>query len=157
MNLIMRSVREADEAFLYQLYCSTRTDELALANWTNSQQQLFLQMQFTAQRSHYTTYYPQATHNIIYFQKQAVGRLMVDRSPSNIHLIDITILPEYCGKGIGTQLLKQLLTEGTTARKPVTLQVFKANQGALQLYKRLGFVVTGEVGTHFQMQVSPNS
>jgi ribosomal protein S18 acetylase RimI-like enzyme len=157
MNLIMRSVRDTDEAFLYQLYCSTRTDELALTNWTASQQHLFLQMQFTAQRSHYTAYYPKARHTIIYFQKQAVGRLMVDHSASAIHLIDITILPEYCGRGIGTQLLKQLLAEGATSHKPVTLEVFRANQRALQLYKRLGFVVTGEVGTHFQMQATPNA
>ena len=41
-KLALRPIRNDDLAFLYQVYASTREDELAPLPWTNSQKQTFL-------------------------------------------------------------------------------------------------------------------
>jgi phosphoribosyl 1,2-cyclic phosphodiesterase len=45
----------------------------------------------------------------------------------------------------------ELLAEARTAGLPVRLRVFRVNP-AQRLYRRLGFVVTGETETHVQME-----
>ena len=60
--------------------------------------------------------------------------------------------PEYQGKGIGTQVLKDIMR----VHKDQTLhiQYFKQNPVG-KLYERLGFTINGETEFHYQM-VKPN-
>ena len=61
---------------------------------------------------------------------------------------NICIIPEYQGKGIGTDILKHKLEEHKN--QDIKIQFFKQNPvGAL--YKRLGFVPNGETQFHYQM------
>ncbi|MDZ8110475.1 MAG: GNAT family N-acetyltransferase [Nostoc sp. DedQUE12a] len=59
-----------------------------------------------------------------------------DRIPE----LAIAILPEYRNQGIGTELLKHLLTAAKTSYPSVSLSI-RATNPALALYKRLGFEV----------------
>lgn len=61
---------------------------------------------------------------------------------------NICIIPEYQNKGIGTQILKDILDK--YINKNIRIQYFKQNPVG-NLYKRLGFIKTGETDYHFQM------
>ncbi|MGH7964112.1 MAG: GNAT family N-acetyltransferase [Candidatus Binatia bacterium] len=56
----------------------------------------------------------------------------------------IAVLPEHIGKGIGAQLLTQLLDAAKTVYSTVVLSV-RATNPAKRLYERLGFVVVDEI------------
>jgi hypothetical protein len=52
-GLRFRPVADADTPFLYSVYVSTRTEELAAVPWSDAQKTAFLTMQFNAQRADY--------------------------------------------------------------------------------------------------------
>ena len=140
-----------EEAFMFHLYATTRTDEMALVNWSAEQKQAFLQMQFKAQRHHYGMQFPEAQYQTILRNDTAIGRLIVNRSDGEILLMNIALLPEYRNAGIGTALIRNLQAEAIKAGKPIRLHVETFNR-AMHLYERLGFIKVGEAGIYFEME-----
>lgn len=153
-SLIVRRVLPDDEAFLYKLFCTTRIEEMAAWGWDAAQQETFLKLQFKAQRQHYEIAYPEAGQSILLLDNQPVGRILVFRSEWEFVLVDIALLPEKRGTGIGTGLILELLDEARKAGKPVRLHVEKHNR-ARRLYERLGFEVIEDTGVHFKMECRP--
>jgi ribosomal protein S18 acetylase RimI-like enzyme len=151
-----RLVQPADEAFLYEVYASTRADELKAWDWDTAQQAAFLHMQFAAQQQHYAFLGAEADQCIILGDGQAIGRLIVIRDEGEIVLADIALLADYRNIGIGTQLIHGLQIEAAQTQRPLHLQVEKTNR-AQQLYERLGFSVIGDAGMHWQMEWRPGS
>ena len=49
MTVHFRPIRPDDAAFLYEVYASTRTEELALVDWDEAHTAAFLHMQCAAQ------------------------------------------------------------------------------------------------------------
>jgi ribosomal protein S18 acetylase RimI-like enzyme len=155
MNLGLRPVTASDESFLYEVYCSTRQDELALVEWRDSDKETFLQMQYQAQRQGYLKQFPTADWQIVLLDDVPIGRLIVDRRPQEVGLMDIALLLPYRRQGIGTRFIKQVMAEATAKQMPVRLYVSKINEGAFRLYQRLGFTTIGETGLHFWMEWLP--
>ena len=60
--LTFRCAVPDDEVFLFELYASTRNEEMAAWGWDRAQEQMFLNLQFTAQRRHYDIAFPNAEH-----------------------------------------------------------------------------------------------
>lgn len=142
-TITLRPLGSQDQDFSCQVYASTRAEEMALVDWPAEQKMAFLKMQFEAQRTHYHTYAPQATWQVILFEGQPAGRLILDRSEEGrIALKDIAVLPEFRGKGIGSYLLQTLIDEARAANKSILLHVESFNR-ASQLYLRLGFRPSG--------------
>jgi ribosomal protein S18 acetylase RimI-like enzyme len=82
------------------------------------------------------------------------GRLYVHRREREIRLMDIALLPEFRGSGLGTALLSGLFAEAAAAGKTVTIHVEMYNP-ALRLYERLGFKKIGEHGVYHLMEWTP--
>jgi ribosomal protein S18 acetylase RimI-like enzyme len=82
------------------------------------------------------------------------GRLYVARWPAEIRIMDIALLPEHRGRGIGSALLADLMAEATRASKPLTIHVERFNR-AVRLYERLGFVPVADKGVYLLLQWSP--
>ncbi|MFZ3264614.1 MAG: GNAT family N-acetyltransferase [Terriglobales bacterium] len=156
MSLDLRPLRAEDEAFLFDVYASTRSEEMALVGWDKPQQESFLRMQFKAQQSSYAMQFPNADYRIIVHDGQLAGRLIVDRSGADILLIDIALLPPFRNAGIGAVLMKQVMDEAARARKPLKLHVEKFNP-ARRLYDRLGFSTIGDNGIYLEMMWNPES
>ena len=150
-TITLRPIDEADLALLYEVYASTRTEELAPLGWNAAQQAAFLSQQFAAQHRHYQQHYADASFQIILVDGQPIGRLYVARWPGEIRLIDIALLPAARGAGIGTRLLHDLLDEAVAAQKPIRLHVEKFNP-ALRLYQRFGFVSVEDRGVYWLME-----
>jgi ribosomal protein S18 acetylase RimI-like enzyme len=135
----LRPVTEADRELLIVLYGSTRTEELAQVAWGEGQLDAFVRMQFTAQDVHYRRVYPQATFDMVELDGVPAGRLYVDRRPEDIRVVDVAILPEQRGRGLGTALLTAVLEEAAASGRGVSIHV-EVNNPAVRLYERLGFV-----------------
>jgi GNAT superfamily N-acetyltransferase len=65
--------------------------------------------------------------------------------------MDITLLPEHRGRGIGTRLLGDLMAEAAAGGKPLTTHVERFNR-ALALYERLGFIPVADKGVYLLLQ-----
>ncbi len=149
----LRPETDADREFLERLYASTREEELAPVPWTPEEKRAFLAWQFEAQRRHYRQYYPEASFDVIERGGCAVGRLYVDRREEELRIVDIALLPEARGRGIGTRLVTELLEEAAEGGRVVTIHVELANP-ALRLYQRLGFRPVEERGVYLLMEWS---
>jgi ribosomal protein S18 acetylase RimI-like enzyme len=154
MTVTLRLAGPDDELFLFELYCSTRTAELAAWGLDETQQKTFLELQFTARQRHYELAYEGADHKIVLRDDHPAGRLLVFSSDHEYVLVDIALLPEQRGSGIGTALIQELLDKAKGAGKAVSLHVEKHNR-ARQLYERLGFDIIGDTGVYFKMEWRP--
>jgi ribosomal protein S18 acetylase RimI-like enzyme len=113
-------------------------------------------MQFVAQHKFYMEQFSAADFHIVELHDQPIGRLYVDRREDEIRIIDIALLPEHRNKGIGSALLKDILTEAHAAALPVRIHV-ERNNPALGLYQRLGFREIGDQGVYLLMECPPDS
>lgn len=152
--ITLRPATEEDRPLLRRIYDSTRETELAMVPWTPEQKEAFLAMQFRAQDMDYHGNYPDASYDVVECDGKPAGRLYVHRRPAAVHILDIALLPESRGAGIGTFLLERLFDEAGKAGKPVSIHVEKQNP-AMSLYRRLGFVETEDIGLYLLMQRPP--
>ncbi len=150
----LRPNRETDREFLVALYASTRSDEMAATSWTPDERDAFVRMQFDLQDRHYRSAYPHAEHSLIVGGGRPVGRVIVDRGAREIRVVDISLMPEHRGHGIGSALLRRVLAEATVAGVPVGLSVQAANP-ARHLYEQLGFAVTDASNFYLSLEWRP--
>jgi ribosomal protein S18 acetylase RimI-like enzyme len=151
IGLTFRRVTDADLPVLARIYASTRAEELAPVPWSDADKAAFLDVQFRAQHAHYQQHYPEADWLMTMRGEENIGRLYLDRLPSQHRIIDIAFLPEYRGRGLGEALLRDLLDEAAAAGKPVSIHVEKLNP-AMRLYRRLGFVTEEDKGIYDLMR-----
>ena len=153
-TIALRPVTEADRAFLLRVYASTRDEELRAVPWAPEAKEAFVAQQFLAQHEHYRATYPGASWDVIEVEGRPAGRLYVARWPGEIRVIDIALLPEARGRGVGTALLGDLLGEAAATGRKVSIHVELGNP-ARRLYERLGFRVAAGRGVHELMQWHP--
>ena len=153
-QITLRPATAADDDFLFNCYASTRAQELAQVPWSQEQKEAFVRMQYTAQKQHYTAEAPQASHDIIYVDATAVGRIFLDRREDALHILDITVLPQHRNHGTGSLLLRRLLDEAGRLGKPVSIYVESFNP-SLRFFERLGFRKDHEKGFHLLMKWQP--
>lgn len=154
MYITLRPIEAKDREFLYRVYASTREDELAMTGWSGAEKEKFLNMQFEAQHSHYQKHFTSAAFDVILCDGEPVGRLYVERCDEALRIIDIALLTEQRRKGIGTRLLRDLITEAGGRGQPVSIHV-EHNNPALGLYQRLGFRRIGDTGVYYLMERPP--
>lgn len=151
LPITLRPEQDGDEAFLLKVYASVREEELNHMSWAPETRSAFLEIQFRAMRHGYRSMYPQAEFSIVLLNQEPVGRMVVARSQQEIRIVDIALLPASRGKGLGTQLIRQVLDQARAMRKPVVLTV-RSNNRAANLYQRLGFQFVGHSGVDHAMR-----
>ena len=101
-------VSHSDYPLLFEIYVSSRAEEMKLAPWTDEQKHAFLESQFEAQDNHYHSIYPNASYDLIKLEDQTAGRLYQAELDDEIRILDITVLPQFQNRGIGTFLLSEI-------------------------------------------------
>ena len=155
-EITLRPVCDDDRELLYQVYASTRDAEMAIVPWSDDEKESFLRMQFKAQTTYWNEHYPETERSIIERDGHAIGRLYLDRRDDEIRIVDIALLSESRGAGIGRKLLEDVLSEASAAGKAARIHVEK-NNPALRLYHRLGFKITGDTGVYYLMEWLPEA
>lgn len=87
-------------------------------------------------------------YKIIYVNNEKVGCLLVENKDDGVLLNEIFLEEEYRNKGIGTDIIKDVITKNDI----VYLWVYKSNIKAVSLYKRLGFNIIEETKTRYYMK-----
>jgi len=150
-GIALRPITPEDILFLAGVYASTRAEELAVTGWSDEDKAVFCRRQFDAQSAHYRENYPGASLELIERDGEPIGRLYVARWKKEIRIVDISLLPEFRGSGIGTKLLRELQEEARAAGKSLTIHVERFNR-ALGMYQRLGFREIEDKGVYLLME-----
>lgn len=135
----LRAATEQDIDFLLNLRIETMSDHFIAAGITQSKeyhrQRVLLRFDCA---------------KIIIHQHQPVGLLKFTQDHLDWEIIQIQIKPSLQGKGVGSQLLQQVVAEAQKAGASVKLSVFKKNP-ARYLYERFGFAIVAETNDAFEM------
>lgn len=145
-QVVLRPATDDDREFLVALYGTTRAD-LALLPLDGEQRDALIRMQFHAQDTHFRQTTPNASFDIVQIDGEPAGRLYVDRTPGDIRIIDVSLLPEHRGHGIGEALVRAVQDEAAASDRTVSLHVAMGNPAAA-LYDRLGFRLSADLGVY---------
>ena len=156
VSVSLRPVTAADREFLVYVYAGTRAQELAQVEWTMEQKEAFIRWQFERQEEEYKQRFPDARYDVILVDGAPAGRIWVGADDKQIRLLDIAIIPQFQNRGVGTQLLRQLMAEATEAQKALRHSVFVLNDNAYRFYERLGFVTIEDLGGYKHMEWVPS-
>jgi ribosomal protein S18 acetylase RimI-like enzyme len=84
-----------------------------------------------------------------------VGMVQRFEHRDTIEIGELQVEPEYQGRGIGTQVLRDTMTAADARKRKVILRTGIRNQRAIALYHRLGFQSVARTETHEQMEWTP--
>jgi ribosomal protein S18 acetylase RimI-like enzyme len=147
MPVQLRPCTAQDRELMLRVYASTREAELAQTRWSAEDRGAFVRMQFDAQLAHYLRHYPRSQCEVIVLvedgQARDVGRLWLERRSTALHVLDISLLSDARGLGIGTHCLEQLKREAHGNGLALTIFV-ELHNPARRLYERLGFEAVDE-------------
>lgn len=151
-GVVLRPEAPEDDPFLIALYRTTRERELDMVpDWSEEQKQAFVLFQFNAQRHHYRTVLEKVAFDVIERAGEPIGRLYSQELNTQLHIVDIALVPEVRGQGLGGAILESLGFHAAKAGKPVGIFVESYNP-ARHLYDRLGFQPIGEQDIYLEME-----
>ncbi|WP_351075473.1 GNAT family N-acetyltransferase [Shewanella sp. CAL98-MNA-CIBAN-0140] len=88
---------------------------------------------------------------LVMYANELIGTLKYRANETTVEIMQLQIHPLFQRQGFGQKILQQIITDSKP--KLFELTVLKENP-ALQLYKRLGFEITGEDQHEYFMQIS---
>lgn len=154
MTTTLRAATDADRPFLLTVYGTLRAAELAQVPWPDEVKSAFVAQQFHAQDTAYRNAYPGADFLVVEVDGVPIGRLYRYDTDTELHVLDIALLPEWCGRGIGSALLADVLAEADASGRDVGLFVERWNP-AKRLYERLGFTEVGSDEIYIELVRRP--
>lgn len=119
--------------------------------WPLETKQNFLDQQFNLQHQHYLSHYGDADFLVIEHSNIVQGRYYLLRTAPEHLIVDICLMAQYRGLGIGRALIQASQSEAKALRHGMQLQVIKFNTRALALYENLGFKINGGSDMHHYM------
>jgi ribosomal protein S18 acetylase RimI-like enzyme len=155
--LTFRPGADGDAPFIRDLFAESRGAELAPAGLAPEALHQLVDMQRRAQSAQVAAEHPNAQTTIVEKVGRSVGAVAVDRSPTGIHLVDLTIAAEHRREGIGSAALRELAAEADEAGVPFTLHVWAQNHAAISLYASFCFVTVGERSGYHAMRREPRA
>lgn len=88
---------------------------------------------------------------IILAGNRQIGSVDVKEGDTNIFISSLYLLPAFQSKGIGTQIINDLIKKAAIKNKRLELEVLQVNIRAQKLYGRLGFTKTTRDKTKYFM------
>lgn len=151
-DLCLRGVNPDDEGFLKRLFRQSRPHLLQIPMPADFVEAL-IEQQYEAQKKSYDRQFPGGGHFLILRQQEPIGRLMLhaDNKQASLRLVDISLLPQFCGQGYGSALLWALQSLAQKKKWQLVLSVDHQNWRARKLYGSLGFHPEKRSATHEMM------
>lgn len=151
----LRPAEAADDAFLFRLFGETQ-DQLALLRHNQTLWETLVDIQYRGRRMSYGESYPFAEDTILCRGGEPVGRLLINRESDCLRIVDIAVLTQWRGQGIGTWALRHCQQQAAETGVRIELTVNPMNPARL-LYVRSGFRATDEDTMHMAMTWSAAS
>lgn len=150
MNIFITRFTSSDEPFFLKLYSEQAYKNLPFL--PHEQLDKIVEMQYLAQLSYYNNQWPDAITYLVQAEHLEIGKIILSKYKSGLHIIDVVIDEKHRNKGFGRKLLmlveQKALDIGCTT---VTLSVVTNNR-AKKLYDYQGYKVTSQNETHIAMQ-----
>lgn len=139
MNYELRRATPADHDWAYELKKDAYREvvERQFGPWDEEQQQQFFEDRWNPSIS-----------NIVTVDGKDVGLVAFEDRADCIWLDEIQLITGWRRRGIGSQIVTDLLAEARAKGKPLRLQVLRENKEAQRLYERIGFVQIRSSETH---------
>src|SRR5208282_5897639 len=99
-----------------------------------------VRMQFEARTASYRAQYPHARFDIVEDASVPIGRLILDGGAAGGEadtIVDVALVPERRGQGLGTALLAAALERFAREGRPVKAMVLAANTASRGMFRRL--------------------
>jgi ribosomal protein S18 acetylase RimI-like enzyme len=126
--ILLRPGHRNDFPFAEAIYIdSMRPLMIALGSWNEAERRAALRRSYKADET-----------KIVTLNGANIGWMQVSERDTDFNLAQIQLLEDYCGRGIGTQLIRDLLRCAQRCGKTVSLSAVRTNR-AIKLYERLGF------------------
>jgi ribosomal protein S18 acetylase RimI-like enzyme len=149
-SVALRPAGAKDQPFMLSVYASVREPELETAGMPSEQREAFVAQQFEAQSQAYAAY-RDTSFEVVLVDGEPAGRLIVARWPEELRVVDIALLPEYRGRGVGGRLMRELIGEAEERGIKTSIHVERFNP-AQHLYTRLGFRAVSEAGVYLLLE-----
>jgi len=156
MTVSRRPETFADEPFLHRLLIERTRQDLALDHVPAPLQEQLLTMQVNLRLSSIRGNYAGGSSEIIMLDDQPAGWLFLRETEEEVQLVEVVVLGEFRGQGIGTATIGEVVVRAGQAGKPVRLRVNVMNTGAFRLYERLGFQRIGGDAVQHEMERKPS-
>ena len=137
MTVSFRSETEADDPFLKRMITETVVEELGAAAWPEPMRTHLAGVQVALRRQGVHGRFPQGKSRIILADGRETGWLYTAAFDDVVWLVEIMVLQECRGKGIGQLAVGSVID--TAGSRPVRLHVNVTNTRAIRLYERAGF------------------
>ncbi|HET6651628.1 MAG TPA: GNAT family N-acetyltransferase [Nocardioides sp.] len=134
----LRAVQQADEPFLFDVFCTAWEQEVAAMPDARLVRH-FLRIQYTAQETRFRRRFPGHERYVITHKGEDAGRAYLHRTPSRLHAVDMILLPRFRSLGIGSRLVRELFEQARDHGQQVGIRVPRRNERAARLYAGLGF------------------
>jgi ribosomal protein S18 acetylase RimI-like enzyme len=108
-------------------------------------------LELLVDHQHYSTHDHDAQFLVIERAGPPVGRLYLHWRDGELRIVDVALLPDARGQGLGGALLVALMARAALEGRSVNIHVEQMNP-AMRLYQRLGFSKIGEHGIHHLMR-----
>jgi ribosomal protein S18 acetylase RimI-like enzyme len=151
MSVQFRAESAEDAGFLRSLILQTIALELGADRWPEPMRAQLLEMQYQNRRMGPRAGFPEGESQIIEWNGTPAGWLFFVKTATGVHLVEIMILPECRGHGVGTKAVRQVIS--LADGEPVRLTVNVLNGGAIRLYERLGFRRVGGTEVQHEMEM----
>ena len=133
---------EEDAAFAFALFAATRTPEMAAMPIDAKAKDFLMRAQYRSMTESCRREYPNARSEIIELEGRPVGRLVTDVGDACVTYVDIAILPEAQGRGLGRRVMLNALEEPRRLGLTAQVSVLMHNAASLRLCESVGFVRT---------------
>jgi ribosomal protein S18 acetylase RimI-like enzyme len=142
-DIATRQATPADQPFLLNCFLRSMRETITACRgqWDEVREREQFEHQLVLETTH-----------VIQLDGVDVGFLMLVEEPATLQLHTLCVVPDYQGRGIGSQVTRNVISEGQRRRRRVILSVLTSNIRAAALYERLGFRVVGESEHHRYME-----
>ena len=90
-------------------------------------------------------------YTLIYSEGAFMGCFHLKEEESYFELEDFFVIKDRRRLGFGSNVLGKCLEQARAAKKPVMLEVYKKNLGAIRFFERYGFTILEDLGSSVRM------
>jgi len=142
-SIATRPAVESDRAFVVDCFLRAMQPSLTArrGNWNPLQERERFERALDLDRT-----------TIVLAGDAAVGFVVLVELRHVLQVHTIAVLPEHQGRGIGSEIIADVVNLGRQTGRAVVLSVLKVNVRAQALYRRLGFEIRESADDHHHMQ-----
>lgn len=145
-QLRYRPVADSDGPALFRLFQQVYADEIATLAVDAGTRDALASMQYVEQRMRVRAEFPDAVDLAIECDGTLCGRLLTVMRGGGIQLVQLCVLGDHRGRGIGTRAMHRLARIADEHRCQIWLPADAGSQDCRGFLERVGFTVTGRAG-----------